>query len=831
MAKEMVFSFGIGASLGSTFAGSIGGAKKQINSLGATIRDLESKRVNLDTFKNLKFGIRDTEKQLASAQTRVNQLAGEMRRSEKPTAAMRSEFSKAKRHAQALTEKLTRQQTELHTLRGKMTSAGQATVGFKNQQVQLGAAIQKTTALQQKLNTISNKQAGLKAKRQDYQGQMVGAVGMAYVFTKPLKTAISFEEKMADIRKVVNFDGDADFKAMGKTILDMTLPGKGAIPMAADGLADIVAAAGQLGVAKNELATFAEGAAKMGVAFEMTGEEAGSVMGFWRKNMKLTHDETMNLGDAVNFLSMKMGHSAGGLAKIMGEIGASTEGFGFKDEIAAASLASAVFSASGDEAKSATTMMGIGRALTRGKAAAGRQKLAYSELGLDPVDIAERMQTDAKGTVLEVFKAIKAMPEAEQPAIASNLFGDEALRGGMALLGNLDRLELAFNSTADAGNYHNSMLDEFKIRSQTSANKLQLLGNSITKTSIDIGTTLLPALNAVAGVTSPVIVKVGDLATKFPWITQGIGVCVIGLVALKVATLAGGYAWTFLYGGVLTAQKALVIGRLAILGSTTAMQANSTMATVLKVRTIALAVAQRTFAIGSALASGALGILSTGFSVLGAAIMATPIGWIIGGVALLVGAAYLIYKYWEPIKGFFGGLWGGVVSVFQSSIVWIGGLLDGFNLFESGQKWIGSLVQGVLSMAEAPYNAIKGVLGKARNLLPFSDAKEGPLSQLTLSGQSIMGTIGAGIKSAAPGLQSTMSDALPGQAALSGGGRAAGGGGQSIQITISPTITLAPGMNAGEVRQAVDSSMQFSEARLREAVERMFAQNRRLSYA
>lgn len=44
----------------------------------------------------------------------------------------------------------------------------------------------------------------------------------------------------------------------------------------------------------------------------------------------------------------------------------------------------------------------------------------------------------------------------------------------------------------------------------------------------------------------------------------------------------------------------------------------------------------------------------------GAVLLATPIGWFLGAVALLAGAAYLVIKHWEPIKQFFSDLWEGV---------------------------------------------------------------------------------------------------------------------------------------------------------------------------
>ena len=50
---------------------------------------------------------------------------------------------------------------------------------------------------------------------------------------------------------------------------------------------------------------------------------------------------------------------------------------------------------------------------------------------------------------------------------------------------------------------------------------------------------------------------------------------------------------------------------------------------------------------------------------IGAAILTTPIGWIMGGIALIIAGAYLLIKFWEPIKQFFASIWDGLVSGFK----------------------------------------------------------------------------------------------------------------------------------------------------------------------
>lgn len=131
-------------------------------------------------------------------------------------------------------------------------------------------------------------------------GLVMGALGMASA------KAMAFESSMADVAKVVNFETDAELKAMSGTIMDMA----GRIPMAADGIAAIVAAAAQSGVAKQDLTEFAEQAAKMGVAFDLTGDQAGKMMADWRAGMNLTLPRVYALADAVNHLSNNMNATA-----------------------------------------------------------------------------------------------------------------------------------------------------------------------------------------------------------------------------------------------------------------------------------------------------------------------------------------------------------------------------------------------------------------------------------------------------------------------------------------------------------------------------------------
>ncbi|WP_302554386.1 phage tail tape measure protein [uncultured Bilophila sp.] len=86
--------------------------------------------------------------------------------------------------------------------------------------------------------------------------------------------------------------------------------------------------------------------------------------------------------------------------------------------------------------------------------------------------------------------------------------------------------------------------------------------------------------------------------------------------------------------------------------------------------------------------------------------------------------------------------------------------LSGLDLFESGARLLDTFKEGILSKVESLKQTFSDALGRLRDLLPFSDAKEGPLSTLTLSGARLMSTLSEGMNAGFPGLYATLSGKL-----------------------------------------------------------------------
>ncbi len=85
----------------------------------------------------------------------------------------------------------------------------------------------------------------------------------------------------------------------------------------------------------------------------------------------------------------------------------------------------------------------------------------------------------------------------------------------------------------------------------------------------------------------------------------------------------------------------------------------------------------------------AFALAKVGIVALGKAMLTTPVGWIVMGIAAVAGAVYLIYKNWSKISAFFQDVWQKVRAVFTGAWEALTGYLTGkitgiVNAFDKG---------------------------------------------------------------------------------------------------------------------------------------------------
>ena len=308
-----------------------------------------------------------------------------------------------------------------------------------------------------------------------------------------VKSAMEFEDSMADVSKVVdglrdsNGNATKEYEKMSNALQEMSLK----IPMTANELAKITASAAQAGIAKKDLLAFTESAAKMGVAFDISAEQAGEWMANWRTSMGLTQKQVENLADQVNYLGNTSSELPAKIGQVVGDVGALGKTAGLSGGQVAA-LAAATTGV--DASTAGTGIKSLITTLTAGASATGKQSKAFQKLGLDSKAVASGMQKDSEGTILGVMKSLNKLPKSERLAVIKDLFGKQSLQTIAKFAGEdgLKNLQKQFKSAGDKSKYAGSMQKEYDIRSKTTSNSMKLLNNSMEYVKVTIGAGLLP---------------------------------------------------------------------------------------------------------------------------------------------------------------------------------------------------------------------------------------------------------------------------------------------------------------------------------------------------
>lgn len=482
-----------------------------------------------------------------------------------------------------------------------------------------------------------------------YMGKMMAWGATTKFLAGPIQSAMEFESVMADVRKVVDFDTPQQFKEMSNDILKLSQE----IPVSASGLAQIMASAGQAGIARNELVAFTKDAAKMGVAFDITADQAGDMMAQWRTAFKMNQVQVVELADKVNYLGNKTAASAAKISDVVTRIGPLGSVGGVASGEIAAMGASIVGSGIASEV-AATGIKNLILGLTAGEAATKKQRAAFDELGLDSSQVAESMQKDGKGTILMVLNTINQLDKVKQAAVLKNLFGKESIGAIAPLLSNLDNLKRNMDLVSKPG-YEGSMEKEYEERAKTTANAIQLLKNAASSLAVTMGSSLLPYLAQGASWMASVAKTMSNWGKEHPTLVKGI------------------------YGVVVGAAAFMTVGMGALL-----------VVTRLKQVFVGL----------SMVAKG----VQMAFTLLRGAMMLASAHPLVLGFMALIAVGYLVYTHWEQISAFFAWMWEGGKAALASFTAWISAKFDAAYAFVMG------LWQAVKAFFEGMWEGAKGAV-------------------------------------------------------------------------------------------------------------------------
>ncbi|WP_415714390.1 phage tail tape measure protein [Maridesulfovibrio sp.] len=524
---------------------------------------------------------------------------------------------------------------------------------------------------------------------------------------------------------------------------------------------------------------------------------------------------------------------------------------------AAVSNAGAVVSAAGGDFAELAAITGKLADVNISGAVAGTAiKTMYNRLQGPTGDAAKALTglgvatKDANGNMLPIFDilgdlegALAGMGSADKASFLKRIFGEEAVGSVTSILNQgVDSAKAYADALRDSGGAAAEMAAK-QLDNMNGA--LTILGSAWEGLQITIGSIFLPVLTPVIRGISSVVSWLNELAGN------PVGKFIISFAAALAATVIAVGLFSAVMWAATVAAGAL---NLALLANPIVLIGAAVVATAVLIasyweelwRPVRAFLDEVEYAYHRfmgmwemdgirAAFSNLWSSMSEGFkNVLGAVVsVAIAIGTIFLGPIALIGAAVAglvgaIVVYWDDISSFFSSMWDGICSAASTAfdvladlflnftplglmIQGVQGIIDYFStvdLSECGRKLWTTFTDGLKSMVSAPVETFKSGLQKLRNMLPFSDAKEGPLSTLTLSGKRLMETIAGGVGTGAGALADAVSTALDAPGKLIN----AGIGALSVPMEMAEVAVDALSVPVDLVNRGLDEDPFFGKA-------------------
>lgn len=735
---EHSLTFQLAGKLASSLPQAFSSAGGLVGGLSSKLSELEAEASQVGALVNHRKAVLKASAAYRQAKAKLDELESEMSRVWVPTKKMAVAHQKAKDAVERCSVKLEAEKRKLDRIPGAAASAESSIVTLKKRQKELGDQID-VTRRKIEANAKGMQRFGAAAGKMTlgigaFKGLGAAASSVKSAISGPVQASMKMEDAIADLAKVSDFTPEG-LERMKRELERMSLT----IPMSADGLAQIAAAAAGAGVAQKDLLGFTEQAAKMAVAFDMTAEQAGTMMSKWQSGMKLSVQETYALADAVNGLSNNNAALASQIGDAIQRYGALGKVAGLSEKQTAA-LATSLIASGASSETAATGMKAFMGTLAKGAQLSDKQQAAFANIGIGDVkQLQKDLQKDAPGAILRVLDGLKKnIPEDKRTMYLNVLFGETGSEAIGPLLQNIEALRGNFDLVGDATKTAGSMEKEFAARAATTSNSLQLLKNSADFVARSFGDqflgpiregatylgdlafaageyvrnnketvkTVLKVSAALGGMLSAAVAVKGVVYTLSAAMDVWRGVCALSTTAMKLTTAVGrGLAVTGrLLGGAFSfAGKALT--GIAWGASRAAM------------------IAWKIACVSAGVAAEATAVLVKGLGFAIKAAFASPVGLAVMALAGLVAGGIALYKNFDEVKLKVNELWAafstkfpGIAGFVTTSIDYVQSKVEAVkSYFSNLTSWIGSAFFGTWgeawSKVSAKFGEIFGGLG------------------------------------------------------------------------------------------------------------------------
>ncbi|UTD17924.1 phage tail tape measure protein [Citrobacter sp. SX206] len=658
-----------------------------------SLKELNKQAGRIDEFRKTRSQLAITAKNLNAAREEAAKLAIQFAATNRPTAAQAKLFSQAKTRVQELQQTYNGLLGSVQRQRQALKESGIDTKQLSSAQRELRKNADETRQAlerqQKSLKRLGEQQAKMNAVREQYSrrlevrdriagaGATTAAAGaaMGAPVVAAVRSYASMEDAMKGVAKQVNGlrDDNGNRTKQFYEMQDAIKAASEQLPMenGAIDYAALVEGGARMGVTnqddpfedqKRDLLAFASTAAKAATAFELPADELAEGLGKIAQLYKVPTRNIEQLGDALNYLDDNAMSKGGDIINVLQRMGGVADRLDFRK---AAALGSTFLSLGAAPEIAASASNAMVRELSIATMQSKRFFEGMDLLKLDPEVIEKQMTKDAMGTIQHVLQKVNSLPKDKRLSAMTMIFGKEFGDDAAKLANNLPELQRQLELTSGSG-ANGSMQKESDINKDSLSAQWLLVKTGAQNAFSSLGETLRQPLMDIMSMVKNVTGALRRWVEQNPVLAGTLMKVVAATAAITVGL------------GTLAVAVAAVLGPIAVIRFALSMLA-------VKALPSAAAATTRTGGVLRLLVSGPLALLRVALFTVGSLLGAllSPIGLV---VAALAGVALVVWKYWQPISAFLGG----VVEGFKAAVAPI---LTAFAPLMPIFQWVGDKVR------------------------------------------------------------------------------------------------------------------------------------------
>lgn len=553
--KEYEMLFQLNAELGKSFNGTFNRAQQELLEMQKEIQSLSKTQSDISAYQKQQTAVNNTANKLSLLQQQYANIQKEISETTEFSSRLENQLLSKQKQIERTEQSLEKYKNQLNATSKALEDAGVDTSQLESESARLASEIEDVKRQQNEAADAAQNFGNKGSQAVISVGEALAAAGIgvalkeiAGFFVDCAEASIDFESAMTGVAKTTDLS-DEEFASISSDIKEMSTE----MPAAAEEIAGVAEAAGQLGIAKQDLLDFSEVMIDLGESTNLTSDEAASSLAKFANITGMAADSYSRLGATIVDLGNNFATTEADIVAMGTRLASSGSIIGLSEaEImgVATALSSVGIEAEAGGSAISTLLKNFETMVQTGSS----DLAAFAEVaGMSAEEFTEAWGENAIGALSAFIDGLGRVDQNGGSAVAVlDELGIKEIRlsnAVLALASSNGILSNAVNTANNAWSENTALTAEAEKRYATTESQLQMMQNAYHNLQASIGDLYTPAVRGAASAMTDLLAGVTEFVDENPALVAGltsfvgvIGVATAGVtayaVAIKAATAA-----------------------------------------------------------------------------------------------------------------------------------------------------------------------------------------------------------------------------------------------------------------------------------------------------